>query len=327
MVSFTTIVLTIASAVFLGLFFQADHDKLLLRYYPGGYNETSSFRGQVVWVTGASTGIGASLAFDLCKAGAHVVISARSKDKLVDVARRCVDAGAFYPLVLPLDVLQTEEHATAYAVIKEKYGRLDSLVLNPGRGQRKLAMDTELEETKELFDLNFFSYTSLARTVLPDLVDRKAGQIVVVSSLSGKIATPVASSYSATKFALHGYFDALRSEIVQHGVHVSLMCMGPVVSDILLHVVKDPNSAGEDASVKMETSRCTGLMARGMFHKIDELWIADQPLLAITFIMQYLPWTGRQLFKLVGPSRVRMLKSSGADMFSLWENLGWSKKA
>ena len=210
------------------------------------------------------------------------------------MAKRCVEVGALVPLVLPLDVLDTEDHLTAYETIKSTYGRLDSLVLNPGRSQRKLAVETSLEDTRSLFDLNFFSYVSLAKTVVPDMIKRGDGQIVVMSSLSGKLGTPVASSYSATKFALHGYFEALRTEVQHLGVSVSIICPGPVVSEILEHTTGKMN-VKESSEVRMPTERCTDLISRAMKHKVDELWISDQPLLAVTFMMEYTPWIGRQI--------------------------------
>jgi short-subunit dehydrogenase len=317
-------VVMVVMAVFLGLFLRTDHDKVFLRMLP--YNETTSYQGQVVWITGASTGIGAALVFDMCKAGAQTVVSARQRDKLEEVAKKCTNQGHLPPLILPFDVLVTEEHAVAYAAIKEKFGKLDVLVLNPGRSQRKLAVDTTLEETRSLFDLNFFSYVSLSRAVLPDMIARGAGQLVVVSSISGKIGTPVASTYSATKYALQGYFDALRAEVQHLGVHVSLICPGPVVSELLGHVVRDAETKADDGSTRMPTERCTDLMARGIHHKIDELWISDQPLLGITFLNVYFPWVGRQLFtRFVGPSRSRMLKEGNKNMYSLLENLGLKK--
>lgn len=143
-----SVLLTVLGAVIAGLFFRSDCDKIFLRYLP--YDEKKAFEGAVIWITGASTGIGASLAFDLCKGGAQIVISARQVTKLEAVARRCVEHGALAPMIVPLDVLQTEEHAVAYKKIVEKFGRLDSLVLNPGRSQRQLAVDTTLEDTKGL---------------------------------------------------------------------------------------------------------------------------------------------------------------------------------
>ena len=126
------------------------------------------------------------------------------------------------------------------------------------------------------------------------MISRGSGQIVVMSSLSGKLGTPVASSYSATKFALHGYFDALRTEVQHLGVSVSLLCPGPVVSEILEHTTGKMNQK-ESREVRMPTERCTDLISRAMKHKVDELWISDQPLLAVTYMMVYTPWLGRQI--------------------------------
>jgi short-subunit dehydrogenase len=116
---------------------------------------------------------------------------------------------------------------------------------------------------------------------------------------------------------LHGYFDALRAENAILGIDVSLMCLGPVVSEILDHVVKADATKKEESESRMPTDRCTDLIARGMYHKVDELWISDQPLLFVTFLNTYAPWIGRQLLKYkVGPSRVRML-TEGGDMYSM----------
>ena len=332
------------------LFMRCDNSLFTLRLLP--YNETTAHAEKVIWVTGASTGIGAGLAFDLCKAGAQVILSARQEDKLNEVAKRCVDIGALAPYVLPLDVLNTEAHILAYETITTNYGRLDSLVLNPGRSQRKLAVDTTLEDTRSLFDLNFFSYVSLAKAVLPDMIKRGSGQIVVMSSLSGKLGTPVASSYSSTKFALHGYFDALRTEVQHLGVSVSLLCPGPVVSEILEHTTGKMNV--KESEARMPTERCTDLISRAMKHKVDELWISDQPLLLVTYMMEYTPWLGRQIMTkfagilrlppsltsqmsfylyyhllslhlFAGPSRSKMLAASSGDMYSLSQMLGFKK--
>ena len=108
-------------ALIIGIFLKSDCDKLFLRYLP--FDEKTAFAGKTIWLTGGSTGIGASLALDLCKSGAQLIISARQVNKLEAVAKRCVENGGLEPMVLPLDVLQTDQHAVAYAKILEKYGR------------------------------------------------------------------------------------------------------------------------------------------------------------------------------------------------------------
>ena len=163
-----------------------------------------SFSNQIIWIIGASSGIGASLAEELTLGGAQVVLSARRMNHLEDVADKCALVG-HRPMIIPFDVLDFSEHEKSYQLIIEKFGRIDVLVLNAGRSQRAIAMNTQLIDTRALMELNFMTFVSLTKIAVPAMSSRESyGQIVVLSSLAGRIGTPISSSYSATKFALHG---------------------------------------------------------------------------------------------------------------------------
>ena len=185
-------------AVILALFFAGDADLtlLMLPKPPSG-----AFAGQVVWIAGASSGIGAALAEDLVKKGATVIISARRVSQLNDVADKCEKLGR-RPQVVELDITNKDSMDSAFNKVIETHGHIDSLVLNAGQSQRIVALDTPFEVTEKIMNLNFFSYVQLTKLVAPTMVKRNQGQIVVVSSLSGIIGTPAGSSYSASKFAL-----------------------------------------------------------------------------------------------------------------------------
>ena len=283
------------------------------------------FANKVIWVTGASSGIGASLAEELTAGGAQVVISARRVNELEEVADKCALVG-LRPLVVPFDATDFNEHAKSFEIILQKFGRVDSLVLNAGRAQRATAMDTTLADTKGLFDLNFLSFVNLAKIVVPTMTSRPSGgQVVIVSSLSGRLGTPTASSYSATKYALHGYFDALRTEVNYENVNIQIVCPGPVVSEISKHAIRSDNGKASPEEKKMPTARCTYLMAKGMKWRLDETWISDQPYLAITYLNTYMPFTSRQLFKyVIGPARIKTLKNGG-DMYNMKNMLGFGQ--
>lgn len=134
----------------------------------------NAFKDKVVWITGASSGIGAQLARDLAKEGAQVVVSARRVTELEQVADSCE---GLRPYVLPLDVTDYEAQSAAYDTILATFGRVDILVLNAGRTQRSLAERFEIASTKELFELNVFSVINLAKMVVPDMILRKSGQV------------------------------------------------------------------------------------------------------------------------------------------------------
>lgn len=159
------------------------------------------FKGQVVWVVGASSGIGASLAKDFVKAGARVIISARRVDNLKTIAEECSKLGE-KPLVLPFDLTDFSKHSEVYQEVIKVYGKVDILFLNSGIAQLAEALETPLQTTENIMNLNYTSYVALNKVVMPDMIKRKDGKVVVLGSISGIIPTPMGSSYSASKFAL-----------------------------------------------------------------------------------------------------------------------------
>jgi dehydrogenase/reductase SDR family protein 7B len=187
-------------------------------------------QGRVAWVTGASSGIGEELAVVLAAAGASVVLSARREDQLQRVARRCGEA-----MVLPFDLTDPQQidHA-ADRVLAEK-GRVDVLVLCAGVSQRSLALDTRPSVYRRLMEIDFFGPVTLTQRVLPSMVQQGKGSIVVVSSVAGKLGTPMRTGYAAAKHALHGYFDSLRAELHDRGLRVTIACPGYVQTEITMH--------------------------------------------------------------------------------------------
>ncbi|XP_068708977.1 dehydrogenase/reductase SDR family member 7-like [Montipora foliosa] len=296
-----------------------DADFLLMFYEMFGKNATVALQGKVVWITGASSGIGEYLAYELAKSGCKLVLSARRKDELERVKQKCVDiSSALHPsfqkdqdiLVLPLDLLQFDTHGNLTIDVIKHFGKVDILVNNAARGQFSWIKETPLEVDRALLDLNLVGTISLTKAVLPYMIQQQEGNIVVVSSGSGKFGSPIASTYSASKFALHGFFDTARLELGEHNINVQMVCPGPVESNILDHVLtRDMNltlkeipsfsgflKAGK-AFKKMPTERCAKLMVVGMANNLDELWIAEYPFLLAYYMNQYLPNLTRWLSK------------------------------
>jgi len=187
------------------------------------------FESKVVWITGASSGIGAALAESFAQEGATLILSARRRDELEHVVARCAGSGH---LVLPLDLTKSETFASSVDAVHRRFGRVDILVHNGGISQRALAQDTRLEVDRRLMEVNYFGAVALTKAVLPAMLAAKAGQLVVISSVAGKVGTPLRSAYSATKHALHGFFDCLRAEVTEAGLVVTLICPGYIRTDV-----------------------------------------------------------------------------------------------
>lgn len=212
-------------------------------------------------------------------------------------------------MVLPMDVTDHSTHQAALDAIIAVYGHVDQLILNAGRSQRNLAVTTPLTVTRDMMELNFFSLVALNLLVLPTMIARRSGRVVVMSSVSGLLGTPVGSSYSATKFALHGYFNALRAEVACHNVRVSIVCPGPVESEITTTFHANPDYPPQAEGEKMPTERCAQLVLRGLHHGHEELWISTQPVLLMAYLATYAPALTRMLMtKVLGPARAKAVQ-------------------
>lgn len=187
---------------------------------------------QVVLITGASTGIGAALAILLATQypGIQLVLAARNVNKLETIADRCRDLGA-KASVIPTDVTQTEQITELIQKTLQQFGRIDALVNNAGYGQMGPIELIPPEAVRQQFTVNLFSVITLIQQVIPIFRAQGGGHIVNVSSLGGRVAFPLGSLYSASKFALEGLSDAMRMELEPFNIHVSVIEPGPVKTD------------------------------------------------------------------------------------------------
>jgi short-subunit dehydrogenase len=188
--------------------------------------------GQVIIVTGASSGIGEATARRLARAGAKVVISARRPERLETLARELDPAGANV-LAVAGDVTAPGDREKLVAAARAKFGRIDGLVNNAGYGTRGPVEIVPVETIRKNFETNVFSLIALTQLVLPEMRERGTGCIVNIGSVAGKIARPLSSIYDATKHALEAITDGLRGELRPFGVRVSLIRPGFIITEFV----------------------------------------------------------------------------------------------
>ncbi len=179
--------------------------------------------GPVAIVTGASSGIGAETALALAKRGYAVVLAARREDKLADIAARCEVAGATARCRVT-DVADEEQVQALVATAVEEFGRVDVMVNNAGYGLFARAWETDSEEMRAIFQVNFFGVFHGCKAVAPIMIHQRSGHIFNVSSIIGKRGTPFHGAYCATKFAICGLTDSLRVELSPYGVRATTVC-------------------------------------------------------------------------------------------------------
>ena len=193
----------------------------------------TEFQDKLCWVTGASQGIGRALALELAERGARVVATARSNGALEELAEE--SSGRVSPLAL--DVTDMEAIGLAVERVLEEFGTVDCLINNAGISQRSLIVDTGLDVFRRLMEVNYFGPLALTLAVMPSMRRAGSGHISVVGSPAGKFATPLRSGYCAAKHAAHAFFEALRAELAEDGIQVSVVVPGPIQSNITVNAL------------------------------------------------------------------------------------------
>ncbi|WP_338446157.1 SDR family NAD(P)-dependent oxidoreductase [Pelagerythrobacter marensis] len=187
-----------------------------------------SFDGQVAWITGASSGIGAALARELAARGARIVLSGRDEARLSAVAAE-LDTDT---LCLPFDVRDDAAMAAATRAAIDWQGGVDIAIANAGVSQRGTARETDMQVYRDIIAIDLTQQIAFAQGLVPHMADRGSGRLVFVSSVAGKVGVPMRTAYCAAKFGLIGYADALRAELSQSGVEVHVIAPGSVATDV-----------------------------------------------------------------------------------------------
>lgn len=249
-----------------------------------------SITGRVVWITGASSGIGEAMAYAFAGRGAQLVLSARNTERLQEVKARCS-----YPdrhLILPLDLDDSAAFSEKVQSVLDALGRIDILINNGGISQRSPAAETNLETDRRIMETNFFGTVALTKAVLPSMLKITSGQIVVISSLAGKFGTPLRSTYSASKHALQGFFDSLRAELSEKGIRVLIVCPGFIRTSISINAL----CADGSCHGVMDDAQAAGLAPEVCAEKIiqaiekgkDEVLIGGKELLGV-YLKRFVP--------------------------------------
>ncbi|WP_201313336.1 SDR family NAD(P)-dependent oxidoreductase [Dyella sp. EPa41] len=191
--------------------------------------------GRIALVTGASSGIGEATALALAEAGAKVAVAARRRDRLEALAAALAKLGA-EPFVLTADLASEDE---AQRIVKETeahYGRLDILVNNAGVMYLEPVEQADLGRWRHMLELNVLSLIASTQAALPGMRERRDGHVVNISSTAGRVANPNAAAYSATKFGVVAFSEALRREVYQHNIRVTVIEPGVVETELRDHI-------------------------------------------------------------------------------------------
>jgi len=250
-----------------------------------------NFSQQVIWITGASSGIGEALAYACAHAGATLILSARRESELERVRKECPHPDRVH--VVPLDLSKLEGIEDTVAEWHGRLGRIDMLINNGGISQRSLTQEGSLEVDRRIMEVNFFGQIILTKAVLPYMLAQKRGHFVVMSSLTGKFGFPLRSAYAASKHALHGFFESLYLESKGEGIQVTMVNPGRIKTQVSVNALtKDGTASGEmdpGQEAGLSATTCAARILRAVHQGRYEVTIGSLGERAMVMFKRYLP--------------------------------------
>ncbi|MFA5574551.1 MAG: SDR family oxidoreductase [Brumimicrobium sp.] len=251
----------------------------------------TNFQNKTVWITGASSGIGKELAIQLSKAGANIVLSARNEKALIELKQNLSNSDMHF--VLPLDLSKNQHFDNLAQQVFEKFQSIDYLFNSGGISQRAEASETNIEVDRRIMEVNYFGNIALTKAVLPYMQKQKNGHIIVTSSIAGKFGFFLRSAYSASKAALHGFYESLLLEEEKNNIKVTIVCPGKIntpISESALTADGTPHGVMDhNQETGMSVEECVQKMIRAVEKNKKEVLIGNKEILAVK-IKRFSPW-------------------------------------
>ena len=252
---------------------------------------SSYFHQKVVWITGASSGIGEELARQLALSGAKLILSARNVEKLNDLKESLSNNEQH--LVVQVDLAETSNVGMLAQQIVSHYGRIDLLINNGGISQRATAYDTTMDVNRQIMEVNFFGNIAMTKAVLPIFRQQNAGQILVISSIAGKFGFHLRSAYSASKHALFGYYESLVMEESDYHLKVTVACPGKINTPISTNAVTAEGQVhgqmDHNQATGMPVDACVKQLLHALVKNKHEVLIGNKELIAVK-LKRFFPW-------------------------------------
>jgi len=257
------------------------------------------FQGKTIWITGASSGIGKSLAHEFSKMDTQLILSGRNQRKLEEIKDTCLQNGSSV-LTVPFDLSDRNSINNSVEIVLEKYRSIDLLINNGGISQRAFVQNSSLDVDQKIMSVNYFGNIALTKAILPSMLEQGHGHIAVTTSIAGKFGFPMRSAYSASKHALYGFYNTLRIELADQNIKVTMICPGRIQTNISKHAL---NEKGEEHG-EMDDGQKNGITSEKAARKIiralkkekREVAVGGKELLMLP-IKRFTPWLFYQIVR------------------------------
>lgn len=248
----------------------------------------ATINNKTVWITGASSGIGEALAYELAAKNCKLILSARNQEALQKVKEKCNSTTEILPFDLA-DFDNAKVHVEAAIAI---FGKIDVLINNGGVSQRSLLAETDFSVDKKLIEVDYLGTVALTKALLPHFIKNQNGHYVTITSLMGKFGSPYRSGYCGAKHALHGFFDVLRMEHQKDGINVTLICPGFIQTNVAKNALTADGSKQITDDVATQNGMPVSLFAKKLIKVVEakkfEAYIGGKEVLGV-YLKRFFP--------------------------------------
>ena len=262
------------------------------------------FKNKVVWITGASSGIGEALAYAFHREGANLILSARRLAELERVKNNNLIGNGSIRLA-NFDISKFDEINDIADDIISNFDQIDILINNAGVAQRAKIVDTNMEVYRQIIAVNFFGTVALTKAILPSMIELNSGHIVFIGSPAGIFSTPLRSGYSASKHAAHSFSDSLTSELANKSINVTNVIPGPIRTNMSISSLTGEGNKYAVMDRFMDTgispSTCAEKILKGIAKKKEKIVVVDSEVRKMIFLKRYFPGYFSKFSKKLAP--------------------------
>lgn len=263
------------------------------------------FLNKIIWITGASSGIGEACAYRFAKEGAILILTALEENILEKVRQKCLNEGAPKVSILPFDISKTEQLEELAENAIKQFGKIDILYNNAGISQRSDTLETTMAVFNKIMNVNFYAPVLLTKAILPQMIVNGGGHLIVTTSIAGKFGFPLRSAYSSSKHALYGFFETIQAEYYKQNIRVTFVCPGRVRTNISLYALEKDGSyhnkmdVGQMGGVTPE--KAAKIIVKAAFLKKREVLVGKKEL-AMAYIKRFFPELAARLARNIKPT-------------------------
>lgn len=257
------------------------------------------YKNKVIWITGASSGIGEALAVVFSGWDTKLILSSRRKEELERV-KRSLSLKPDDVYILPLDLEDPSSLEEKAREALKVFGRIDILINNGGISQRALVLETSIETDRRIMEINYFSGVILTKSIMPAMIAQGGGQIVAVSSVTGKFGFPLRSAYSASKHAMYGFYETVEAEYFSKGIRTTMVCPGRIRTNISLGAIgpdgKPQNIMDHGQEYGTPVDKCARQIVNGIRKNRRDIYPGGKEVLMVYF-KRFIPFLSYYLAK------------------------------